>query len=158
MKHYYLILVIVLFASCQYFEKQVPSEKELLQKELKAINWNEVDEYPSIVDCDLIDNKKQRQQCFFDVLTRLIQDKLNVDTLTVLIPKLDTINVKVTIFPDATMQFEPQFPADSVIYDRTKIDSILKIRLVNFPKINPGIKHGIPVKTQFVLPVILKVE
>jgi hypothetical protein len=29
-------------------------EKELLQKELKAINWNEVDEYPSIVDCDTL--------------------------------------------------------------------------------------------------------
>ncbi|MCL6462445.1 MAG: hypothetical protein I4O51_11335 [Flavobacterium micromati] len=158
MKHYYLILVIVLFASCQYFEKQVPSEKELLQKELKAINWNEVDEYPSIVDCDMIDNKKQRQQCFFEVLTRLIQEKLSIDTLFVLIPKLDTIEVKVTIFPNATMQFEPQFPTDSVVYDRTKIDSILKVRLVDFPKINPAIKHGIPVKTQFILPVILKGE
>ncbi|SHF93975.1 hypothetical protein SAMN05444372_101252 [Flavobacterium micromati] len=158
MKHYYLILVIVLFASCQYFEKQVPSEKELLQKELKAINWNEVDEYPSIIDCDMIDNKKQRQQCFFEVLTRLIQEKLSIDTLFVLIPKLDTIEVKVTIFPNATMQFEPQFPTDSVVYDRTKIDSILKVRLVDFPKINPAIKHGIPVKTQFILPVILKGE
>jgi hypothetical protein len=158
LKHYYLILVIVLFASCQYFEKQVPSEKELLQKELKAINWNEVDEYPSIVDCDMIDNKKQRQQCFFEVLTRLIQEKLSIDTLFVLIPKLDTIEVKVTIFPNATMQFEPQFPTDSVVYDRTKIDSILKVRLVDFPKINPAIKHGIPVKTQFILPVILKGE
>jgi hypothetical protein len=136
----------------------VPSEKELLQKELKAINWNEVDEYPSVVDCDMIDNKKQRQQCFFEVLTRLIQEKLSIDTLSVLIPKLDTIEVKVTIFPNATMQFEPKFPTDSVVYDRTKIDSILKVRLVNFPKINPAIKHGIPVKTQFVLPVIIKVE
>jgi hypothetical protein len=136
----------------------VPSEKELLQKELKAINWNEVDEYPSIVDCDMIDNKKQRQQCFFEVLTRLIQEKLSIDTLFVLIPKLDTIEVKVTIFPNATMQFEPQFPTDSVVYDRTKIDSILKVRLVDFPKINPAIKHGIPVKTQFILPVILKGE
>lgn len=136
----------------------MPLEKELLQKELKAINWNEVDEYPSIVDCDMIDNKKQRQECFFDVLTRLIQDKLSSDTLSLLIPKLDTIEVKVTIFPNATMQFEPQFPADSVVYDRTKIDSILKVRLVDFPKINPAIKRGIPVKTQFILPVILKVE
>ena len=158
LKHNYLILVIILFSSCQYFEKQVPSEKELLQKELKAINWNEVDEYPSVVDCDMIDNKKQRQECFFDVLSRLIQEKLSSDTLSLLIPKLDTIEVKVTIFPNATMQFEPQFPSDSVVYDRTKIDSILKVRLVDFPKINPAIKHGIPVKTQFILPLILKVE
>lgn len=158
MKHYSFFLVCILFNSCQYFDKQIPTEKELLQKELKAINWKEVDEYPSVVDCEKIEDKKQRQQCFFEILTQLIQEKLSTDTLSVLYPELDTIEVRVTIFPDATMQFEPQFPKDSVAYDTIKIDSILKARLVDFPKVNPAIKRGIPVKTQFILPVILKVE
>ncbi|TDD76404.1 hypothetical protein [Flavobacterium caseinilyticum] len=158
MKQYFLFLVFLTFNSCQYFDKQIPSEKELLQKELKSINWKEVDEYPSVVDCEKIDDKKQRQQCFFEVLTQLIQQKLSVDTLSVLYPELDTIEVKVTVFPNATLQFEPQFPKDSVAYDTIKIDSILKARLIDFPKINPAIKRGIPVKTQFILPVILKVE
>lgn len=136
----------------------MPSEKELLQKELKAINWKEVDEYPSLVDCEKSTDKKQQQQCFFERLTQLIQEKLSVDTLAVLYPELDTIEVKVTVFPNATLKFEPQFPKDSVAYDTIKIDSILKTRLVNFPKINPAIKRGIPVKTQFILPVILKVK
>ncbi|RKS12979.1 hypothetical protein [Flavobacterium sp. 120] len=158
MKQYYLFLVFIFFNSCQYFDKQIPSEKELLQKELKSINWKEVDEYPSVVDCEKIEDKKQRQQCFFEVLTLLIQEKLSVDTLSILYPELDTIEVKVTVFPNATIQFEPQFPKDSVAYDKIKIDSILRARLVDFPKINPAIKRGIPVKTQFILPVILKVE
>lgn len=158
MKHYSFFLVFILFNSCQYFDKQVPSEKELLQKELKSINWKEVDEYPSVVDCDKIEDKKQREQCFFEVLTQLIQEKLCNDTLAMLYPELDTIEVKVTVFPNATMKFEPQFPKDSVAYDTVKIDSILKARLVDFPKINPAIKRGLPVKTQFILPVILKVE
>lgn len=136
----------------------MPSEKELLQKELKSINWKEVDEFPSVVECDKIDNKKQRQQCFFEIMTQLIQQKLSSDTLAILYPELDTIEVKVTIFPNATMKFEPQFPKDSVAYDTVKIDSILRARLVDFPKVNPAIKRGIPVKTQFILPVILKVE
>ena len=72
--------------------------------------------------------------------------------------KLDTIAVKVTVFPNATLQFEPQFPKDSVAYDTIKIDSILHARLVGFPKVNPAIKRGIPVKTQFVLPVIIESE
>lgn len=158
MKQFSLLLVIILFNSCQYFEKQVPSEKELLQKELKSINWKEVDEFPSVVECEKIENKKQRQQCFFEIMTQLIQQKLSSDTLAILYPELDTIEVKVTIFPNATMKFEPQFPKDSVAYDTVKIDSILRARLVDFPKVNPAIKRGIPVKTQFILPVILKVE
>ena len=54
------------------------------------------------------------------------------------------------------MQFEPQFPRDTETYDTIKIDSILKLKLVDFPKVNPAIKRGIPVKTQFILPVIIK--
>lgn len=158
LKQYYLFLVFLLFNSCQYFEKQVPSQKELLKKELKAINWKEVDEYPSFVDCDKVEDKTERQHCFFQYLTELIQDKLSIDTLSVLYPELDTIEVKVTIFPNAKMKFEPQFPKDSVAYDTIKIDSILTARLIDFPKVNPAIKRGIPVKTQFILPVILKVE
>jgi hypothetical protein len=158
LKQFSLLFVFIFFSSCQYFEKQVPSEKELLQKELKAINWKEVDEYPSVPDCQIIENKTQRQQCFFEYMTQLIQQKLSVDTLSILCPELDTIDVKVTIFPNATMKFEPHFPKDSVAYDKIKIDSILKVRLVNFPKVNPAIKRGIPVKTQFILPVIIKEE
>ena len=158
MKQFSLFLLVIFFNSCQYFDKQVPSEKELLQKELKSINWKEVDEFPTVADCEKIENKTQRQQCFFEYMTQLIQQKLSVDTLSILYPELDTIEVKVTIFPNAKLQFEPLFPKDSVAYDTIKIDSILKARLVDFPKVNPAIKRGIPVKTQFILPVILKVE
>jgi hypothetical protein len=152
------ILLLTLLQSCQYFEKQVPDEKELLDKELKEINWNEVDEYPSFADCEKLSDAAQRKQCFFDFLTTEIQEKLAVDTLSILFPKLDTIEVKVTILPNATMEFEPQFPKDSVAYDTIKIDSILHARLIDFPKVNPAIKRGIPIKTQFVLPVIIKQE
>ncbi|MNG15932.1 hypothetical protein D3C85_921970 [compost metagenome] len=89
---------------------------------------------------------------------QLIEAKLDIDTLSILYPELDTIEVKVTVFPNATMKFEPQFPKDTVAYDTIKIDSILHARLVDFPKVNPAIKRGIPVKTQFILPVIIKAK
>lgn len=158
MKRLLPILLLLFLQSCQYFEKQVPDEKELLDKQMKEINWNEVDEYPSVSDCEKLTDAAQRKQCFFEFLTTTIQEKLAVDTLSILFPKLDTIEVKVTIFPNATLQFEPQFPKDSVAYDTIKIDSILHARLIDFPKINPAIKRGIPVKTQFTLPVIIKSE
>jgi hypothetical protein len=158
LKQFFLFLVILSFNSCQYIEKQIPSEKELLQKELKSINWKEVDEYPSVANCEKVADKKLRQQCFFEVMAQLIQQKLDIDTLSILYPELDTIQVKVTVFPNSTMKFEPQFPKDSVAYDTIKIDSILHARLVDFPKINPALKRGVPVKTQFILPVILKAK
>ncbi|WP_431243817.1 hypothetical protein ACQ9BO_04640 [Flavobacterium sp. P21] len=158
MKQFFIFSAFLLLNSCQYFEKKVPSEKELLQKELKAINWKEVDEYPSLPECEAISDEKQRQKCFFDLMTRLAQQKLEIDSLSILYPELDTISVKVTVFPNAKMKFEPQFPKDSVAYDTIKVDSVLQARLVDFPKVSPAIKRGIPVKTQFILPVILKAK
>ena len=158
MKKALALFLFSLCISCHYFEKEVPSEKELLDAQIKEINWEEVDEYPSVSECEKLTDKSEREQCFFEFLTQTIQQKLSIDTLSVLYPELDTIEVRVTIFPNATLKFEPQFPKDSVAYDTTKIDSILHARLIDFPKVNPAIKRGIPVKTQFVLPVILKIE
>lgn len=153
-----LFLFMICLSSCQYFDKKVPNEKELLEKQMKEINWEEVDEYPSVVECEQLTDAAQRKQCFFEYMASAIQQKLSIDTLSVLFPKLDTIEVKVTIFPDARLEFEPQFPKDSIAYDTVKIDSILRTKLVDFPKVNPAIKRGIPVKTQFILPVIIKSE
>ena len=152
-----LFLSLLLLQSCRFFEP-VPSQEVLLKKELQSINWKEVDEFPSVSDCEKITDEAMSRQCFFDFLTTAIQERLSVDTLSILYPQLDTIQVMVTVFPDASLKFEPQFPKDTVAYDTIKIDSILHARLVDFPKINPAIKRGIPVKTQFILPVILKIE
>ena len=142
--------------SCQIIDKKVPTEQELFEKQIKEINWSEVDEYPSFLECDKISDNDQRKQCFFEFMATTIQQKLSVEDLAVLYPQLDTIEVKVTVFPDASLQFEPQFESDSLAYDKIKIDSILKRKLIDFPKVNPALKRGIPVKTEFVLPVIIK--
>jgi len=152
------IILLICGTSCDYFRKPVPSREVLLQKELKAIDWNQVDQYPSIAECENIVDKAQRQQCFFEYLTTIIQQKLSKDTLPFPGIDIDTITVKVTVFPDATIDFEPQFPQDLVAYDKIKIDSLLTEKLKDFPRINPALKRGIPVKTQFILPVILKQE
>src|SRR4051812_18467167 len=119
-----LFLSTFIFNSCQYFDKS-PSKDELLQKELKTINWNQVDEFPSVSDCETLQDKATQRSCFFEYLTQQIQSRLDIDTLSILYPKLDTIEVRVTVFADSTLKFEPQFPKDTVAYDTIKIDSIL---------------------------------
>ena len=154
-----LLFLLLAIQSCQYFEKQVPDEKELLEQELKKINWDEVDEFPSVLQCDTIKDAEIKRQCFFDYLAQTIQERIGIDTLRIEYPEIDTINVKITINTDSSLQFETQYPNDSItLVDKTKIDSILTSRLSDFPKVEPAIKRGVKVKTQFVLPVIIKME
>ena len=148
-------IFLLLTQSCQFFDKKVPSESELLAKELKAINWNEVDEYPTVEKCDLLSNKSDRKRCFFEFMTKTMQQKLDVDLLTQRHRKCDTIQVVVTVLTDASVQFKSKFAKDLVVFNEQKIDSILNSKLIDFPKISPAIKRGVAVKSQFVLPVIL---
>lgn len=148
--------IVFLFVSCQYFDKQVPSEEELLQKRLNEINWKEVTVYPSVAECDSILDKDQKKACFFQFLSELIQHKITPDSLTVHASIIDTIDVKVTVSADSKISFEPLFTSDSTSYNKSKIDSVIRTRLVDFPKIEPAQKDGVPVKTQFILPVIIK--
>ena len=159
MKFFSGLLFLFFLVSCQYFEKQVPDEKELLEQELKKINWDEVDEFPSVLQCDTIKDAEIKKQCFFDYMAQTIQERIGIDTLRIEYPKIDTINVKITINTDSSLQFETQYTNDSIaLADKTKIDSILMSRLSDFPKVEPAIKRGVKVKTQFVLPVIIKME
>lgn len=142
--------------SCQLFDKKVPDEKELLQQELQKINWSEVDEYPSVYSCDTLQNLEQQKQCFFNYLAQEIQEKISIDSIQMLYPNIDTIQVKVTIFPDRTTVFETQHSNDSLGYNLSEIDSIIQSKLADFPPIEPASKRGVKVKTQFILPVIIK--
>ena len=152
-----LNLFFVFFVvSCQYFDAKAPDENKMLQDELKKINWTEVDSYPSIFGCDTILDKEAQKECFFSSLSQVIQEKISSDTVQMLYPTIDTIDVKVTVNTDATLKFEVQEPKDSVKYNFKRIDSILQNKLSNFLHVEPAIKRGIKVKTQFIIPVIIK--
>jgi hypothetical protein len=144
--------------SCQLFDKKVPDEEQLLQEELKKIDWTQVDQFPTVTDCESLSDKEAQKQCFFDYLIQVIQERLGIDTIQIMYPEVDTISVKVTVNPDASLLFETQIPTDSITYDIKVIDSILQNRLADFPRVEPAIKRGIKVKSQFVLPVIIKVD
>jgi hypothetical protein len=120
----------------------------LLDKELKSINWKQVDEFPSITECETLETKDKQKQCFFEFLTNIIQQKLNTDTITKS-TKTDTIYLKITLDKNAKLYFE----TDSIT---NKIDSLITTKLVDFPKINPAFKRGIAVQTQFNLPILYR--
>ena len=154
-KHIGILLIIVaLCSSCQFLDK-TPSEQELLDQRIKEINWQKVDKFPSINNCDVIENAAEQKKCFFDCISQIIEDKISLDTLLKLYPNIDTVAVKVTVFPNATLKFEPQLNPDLDSVEKQKIDSIFHARLVGFPRVQPAIKRGIPVKTQFTIPVVL---
>lgn len=155
MKKFLLILVSLLLVSCQFFDKKVPVQDVLLQQELKKINWNQVDEYPSMAICDSIIDKEQQKLCFIETILEQISSRIEIDSLKLQFPELDTLHLKITVNPDATVLFESQKSQDSIGFKNPTLDSILNRKLHYFPKVEPAIKKGIKVKTEFVVPIII---
>ena len=157
MKKTLFFLFCLMFVSCNFIDKKIPEKEHLLNERLQEIDWNEVTRYPSVSACDSFTDKTSHKICFFDYLKKSLQDRLSTDTLSILHPEMDTINIRVIINPDATLVFESQFNKQRD-YPNQKIDSIIKTRLQDFPRVEPAQKDGIPVKTEFVFQVVLQVE
>ena len=147
-------LMFLILQSCQLFDKKIPDEKVLLEQELKKIDWKNVDEWPTFVQCDSLEDKESQKMCFYNLLSSQLQEKLQDDSIAKLLPNVDSIQVKVTIFSDAKVSFEPVLN-DSLVINRHQLDSIFQLRLASFPAIQPALKRGMPVKTQLQLPVLL---
>lgn len=154
-----ILLFALLFwmQSCQFMERRVPSEDELLKQKLEEINWQEVSVYPALPPCDGYFDKSKRRDCFFREMEKLLHKKFKNDTMTFASFAIDTLWVKVTVNPDASVLFETQL-LDIPEQKRDTVDLLIQNRLADFPKIEPALKEGIPVKTQFLLPVVVKIE
>ncbi|OYQ38506.1 hypothetical protein CHU92_04910 [Flavobacterium cyanobacteriorum] len=149
------LLLLLLLCSCQLFDRQVPDEEELLRKRLGEINWKEVSTYPSVAGCGGILDKEAQKKCFFEGMARLVSERLNDGALALVYPENDTLRVKVTVFADAAVKFEPQLNEAGLSVNVKAIDSVLNAHLADFPKIEPAQKEGVPVTSQFILPVII---
>ncbi len=150
---FYLLLCSTFLFGCNEWPKKVPSESELLKQELKQVNWRQVDEYPTVADCEALTEKFERQQCFFDFITSLIQQKLSADTLHLSASNNDTLKLKITVTNKAELKFEVAHRDSIPEIQQAVIDSVLKARLVDFPPITPALKRGVPVTSSFVVPV-----
>ena len=153
-KKFLAFFIFFMFQSCQLFDKKVPDEKQLLNQELKKIDWKNVDEWPTFVQCDSLVDKESQKMCFYNLLSSQLQEKLQDDSIAKLLPNIDSIQVKVTIFSDAKVSFEPILN-DSLVVNRHQLDSVFQLRLASFPAIQPALKRGMPVKTEVQLPIVL---
>lgn len=151
----FFTLILQFFVSCQYFEKNVPNKTNMLQKEINKIDWNKVDTFPSIENCDSLSNETIKKDCFFGVISQKIHEKIAVDSVKNLLPKMDSLFVKVKISHLAILSFETQKTVPDFDFEKPKIDSILQVYLINFPEVQPAIKRAVKVKTEFVLPIKL---
>lgn len=158
MKYNFLLIIAFIFSSCQFFETEKFSSEAFYEEEIKTITWNDVDTYPQFNSCRSLTEKEEGKQCFFnrlnsEILNTIQQHHLivhgDVDERVLVHIQVSETGILAINFIEIDSLTTLKFPKlESWIYQ--------SIEAVETPL--PALKRGIPVKTKFTLPVLLKTK
>ncbi|PHS02263.1 MAG: hypothetical protein COA80_01430 [Leeuwenhoekiella sp.] len=152
-----LALALNLF-SCKDLETKKISSDDLVQEELKTLNMNEVEEYPTFASCENLKDQQARYSCFQNELQRNFQLQLSNKTMIVETEINDTVWLYLSISELGDLTIENAQIPDTIASQLPQLEGWLKDSLDSLPQIIAAHKRGIPVKTSFKMPVVVKVE
>ena len=155
MKFYINYILILIFFSCDFTSNKELVVEDLVSNDLKTFNWNDVDTYPRFQNCDTIINKESNFDCFVNTITSNLQSNLINNSVVVNSSLSDTLIINFNVTNKGNIVLS-ELSNESVISElNVLIDSIFKHTVLDLPKLYPAIKRGQPVKTKFILPILI---
>jgi hypothetical protein len=141
---------------CNSSTKREEKTQELVDQEIRAIDWEEVDQYPLFADCDELAGRPEQKKCFMETLLKHFSKTLQESDLVL------EEEVKDTVFVDFRMEDTGAITLITIKNDeeiqkqlpgfRNQIEKSLN----SLPRIEPALKRGIPVSAKFRIPIVLQ--
>ena len=139
-------------------QEEAARSKRILEEELQAFNWIEVDEYPSFSTCDEMVSKEERTLCFQETITETITRFLQKERIVVEQDINDTILLKFQVSNKGKLVLLEAEIDSITTQEIPNIKELLGKSLDSLPKIFPAIKRGQHVTTEFKLPIVILVN
>lgn len=158
MRIIFLFLLFISVTSCQYFDTEKISAKTFYDEEIKTIDWNEIDVQPTFLACEGVLDKEENRRCFERELTTRISESLSRESLRAIHSIHDTLWVDFSISETAIITVN-EIKTDSVIQlEFPKLLEKITQKIDSITLKAPAYKRGVPVKTNFKLPIIISTE
>jgi len=155
------IVCVLLFCSCNYFEKQkIHATDERIQERLDSLDTSTIDKFPVFKECEELDeNLAAESNCFITSLSAYIGNSLFKNKL-ILEDELDTsfqVIIQVSEVGKVTIV---SFEIDKNLKENIpNIEQIIEQSISELPEIGAAYKktqsgeQQVPVKTQFIIPI-----
>ena len=153
-----LVLISFLLLSCEEFTTRKISSEEILIEETRDFNWHEVDNYPAFAECRNITEVEAAKSCFGNKVSQYFYSRLEAKQPVVTEALDDTLYLYLKISEQGTPAIDSMEIDSLVLNQLPEIRDWLSQSVDSLPKIYPATKRGIPVKTTFRMPVVIKAE
>lgn len=149
---------VFIMSSCTYFETKKISSETFLEEELKSINWKDVDQYPVFANCENISDKLTQKSCFETTLTTQIYEYINSKNIVANRDFNDTVKLDFLVTNAAHVSVT-NIDIDSLLLEAfPQLEKWLLESIDSISVVAPAYKRGIPVNTEFSLPIIIKTQ
>ncbi|MBL4662914.1 MAG: hypothetical protein JKY22_05020 [Flavobacteriaceae bacterium] len=158
MKQLSFLLILLLATSCQYFETEKISSDTFYEEEIEAIDWDQVDQYPTFSSCEQLTEKEERKNCFETTLSQYIYEFVGRKNL------VTQSDLNSTVQMDFTISRLGKISNLNIVMDSSLQQKIPQLKewlthsIDSLPELAPAYKRGIPVETKFRLPIIINSE
>ncbi len=154
MRFFYVIFFIVIFTSlsCSFL-----SEDDKNQNLNAIVDYTKVDVSPTFKNCKNLSIKKN-SVCFSEEIHKRI--KASLRTYNFVTEQAINEVVLIDLLIDNKGNFKLKKITASVVIKNQlpKLESVLRSAIKKLPRITPAFKRGIPVTTQYQLPLKVEVE
>lgn len=158
MRSVLIIAAFFLLASCDLFTSKEIKTQELVNQELKNIDFNDVDQFPLFVNCDETNTKIANRACFEDTLLKHFSKALGDFEFVLKEEVADTLYVDFVMDKEgmiAVLDIENNAIMEQQL---PEFDAIIERCLLTLPRATPALKRGIPVRAKFRIPIILNTK
>ena len=149
------LIGILLMTSCNWLMPKEEKTRKLVQEELRSINWNDVDQYPTFETCGESISKEEQRRCFEDELLSHFSRTLREFEFILKEDVEDTIYIDFLVERDGSvtvLDIEDHMAVQDQI---PEFNAIITQSLKSLPEIEPALKRGIPVNAKFRIPLEL---
>lgn len=121
-----------------------------------TINWQDVDNYPAFSNCKNALEKPEQRDCFINTISTQLYKSISHEGMVAARDVYDTVKVRFEVSKKGELSIR-EIKMDTLLEKEfPHLETWLLQSIDSLQPVAPAYKRGIPVKTQFTLPVIIK--
>ena len=148
-----ILISLILASSCQS-----RLDNKLTKTIDDKITWSELDEFPSVKECNDLNGSNLIKECFESFLSNQILEKLDLSHVIIKKPINDTLTISLLINSSGKVMISKKNIPQNIIENIPNFEVLLNNSVDQLPKVLPATKTnlGVSVNSKFDLPIIIK--